>query len=120
MTKLRLLAAILSVFACGAHAQTGDRASTPPGVSQDGAKPADGAIQGGSILPGEKSGLPDESKMRERCEELSGTLREDCLKQQRDAGMGGTVKPLEERVSEPRTKSPEPAGSAAGSSSSPR
>jgi hypothetical protein len=110
MTKLRLLAAILSVFACGAYAQTGDRASTPPGVSQDGAKPADGAIQGGSILPGEKSGVPDAEKMRERCEQLSGTLREDCLKQQRDAGL----------ASEPRMKSPEPAGSAAGSSSSPR
>ena len=95
----------LSLFACAAYAQ--ERASTPPGMSQDGAKPSDGALKGGSILPGERSGLPDEAKMRERCEELSGTLREDCLMQQRDAGVGGTVKPLEERVIEPRTKSPE-------------
>ena len=106
MTTLKLLVAALSLFACAAYAQNGERASTPPGMSQDGAKPADGALKGGSILPGEQSGVPDERKMRSRCEELSGTLREDCLKQQRDAGTGGTVKPLEERVSEPRTKSP--------------
>ena len=98
---------MLCLCAGAAYAQSGDRASTPPGTSPDGAKPADGALKGGSLLPGERSGLPDERKMRERCDELSGTLREDCLKQQRDAGMGGTVKPLEERVSEPRTKSPE-------------
>lgn len=105
MTTLRLFVVALGVVAGGAYAQ--DRASGP----------ADGAIKGGTILPGEHSGLPDERKMRQRCEELSGTLREDCLKQQRDAGIGGTVKPLEERVIEPRTKSPEPEDSAAGSSS---
>ena len=109
MTKLRLIVIALCVLAGAAYAQNGERASTPPGMSQDGAKPQDGALKGGSILPGERSGLPDERKMRERCEELSGTLREDCLKQQRDAGVGGTVKPLEERVTEPRTKSPAPA-----------
>jgi hypothetical protein len=107
MTTLRLVVTALCLFAGAAYAQNGERASTPPGTSQDGAKPADGALKGGSILPGEQSGLPDERKMRERCDELSGTLREDCLKQQRDAGMGGTVKPLEERVTEPRTKLPE-------------
>ena len=107
MNTLRLVVSALCLFAWAAYAQQGDRASTPPGMSQDGAKPSDGALKGGSILPGERSGLPDERKMRARCEELSGTLREDCLKQQRDAGVGGTVKPLEERVIEPRTKSPE-------------
>jgi hypothetical protein len=120
MTTLKLLVVAVGLAAFGAQAQTGDRASTPPGVSQDGAKPSDGAIKGGSILPGEQSGLPDERRMRQRCEELSGTLRDDCLKQQRDAGIGGTVKPLEERVTEPRTKSPEPEDSAAGSSSTRR
>lgn len=115
MTILRLLVAVLGLFSGASYAQTTEpRGSTPPGMSQDGAKPADGAIKGGTILPGEQSGLPDERKMRSRCEELSGTLREDCLEQQRDAGMGGTVKPLEERVTEPRTNSPEREGSAAG------
>ena len=115
MTLLKIVLASLMLATPCLHAQTTEqRGSTPPGSSQDGARPADGALKGGSILPGETSGVPDEKKMRSRCEELSGTLREDCLKQQRDAGMGGTVKPLEERVIEPRTKSPEPAGSAAG------
>lgn len=103
MTTLRLIVAALSLFAATAYAQDGDRASTPPGMSQDGAKPADGAIKGGSILPGEQSGVPDARKMRERCEELNGTLREDCLKQQRDAGL----------ATEPRMKSPARGGSAA-------
>ena len=67
--------------------QTGERASTPPGASQDGSRPADGAIKGGSILPGERSGVPGNAK----CQELSGTLREDCLKQEREAGVGGTT-----------------------------
>ena len=67
--------------------QTGERGSTPPGASQDGSRPADGAIKGGSILPGEQSGVPGKAK----CEELNGTLRDDCLKQERDAGTGGTL-----------------------------
>jgi len=66
--------------------QTGERASTPPGASQDGSRPADGAIKGGSIQPGETGGLPDE-RVR-RCKELSGTLREDCLKKEQDASTG--------------------------------
>ena len=66
--------------------QTGERASTPPGASQDGSRPAEGAIKGGSILPGERSGVPGKAK----CEELSDSLREDCLKQEREAGVGGT------------------------------
>ena len=59
---------------------------SPPGTSQDGSRPADGAIKGGSILPGETSGVPGKKK----CEELTGTLREDCLKQEREAGTGST------------------------------
>ena len=108
MTILRLL--LLCALAGSAYAQTGDRASTPPGTSQDGAKPSDGALKGGSILPGEQGGMPDARKMRERCEEMSGTLREDCLKQQRDAGL----------ATDPRKKSPAPEDSAAGSSLPPR
>ncbi|HEU5176802.1 MAG TPA: hypothetical protein VFU24_05065, partial [Burkholderiales bacterium] len=65
----------------------GERGSMPPGTSQDGSRPADGAIKGGSILPGERSGVPTKAK----CEELTGSLREDCLKQEREAGVGGTA-----------------------------
>ena len=66
--------------------QAGERGSLPPGTSQDGSRPADGAIKGGAILPGETAGVPGKAK----CEELTGTLREDCLKQEREAGTGGT------------------------------
>ena len=75
-------------------AQTGERGSVPPGQSRDGAAPSDGALKGGSILPGETSGMPDtkadRAKAQIRCEELSGTLREDCLKQEREAAAGGS------------------------------
>ena len=66
--------------------QAGERGSIPPGTSQDGSRPADGAIKGGAILPGETAGVPGKAK----CEELTGTLREDCLRQQREAGAGST------------------------------
>ena len=77
--------------------QTGERASTPPGASQDGSRPADGAIKGGSILPGERSGVPGNAK----CAELSGSLREDCLKQEREAGVGGTTTESSSRETPP-------------------
>ena len=89
-TLLPILA--LSLFVSFAHAQRGN---TPPGMSQDGAKPADGAIKGGSaagstIMPGERGGLPN--KDIQRCNELTGSLREDCLKKEdRGAGTGSTM-----------------------------
>jgi hypothetical protein len=99
----------LSIFslAGGAIAQSdGDatRGSTPPGMSQDGARPAEGALKGGTLAPGESGGSPQEdpakagettdgaaksgtegaaaggtAKALERCYELEGTLREQCL-----------------------------------------
>ena len=95
MTPLRLFVAAMALALSGAAlGQTGERGSIPPGQSKDGAAPSDGAIKGGSILPGETGGLPDRAKMEKRCEELSGTLREDCLKQEREAAAGGT-KPVD-------------------------
>ena len=94
-------------------AQSDERGSPPPGQSRDGAGPSHGALKGGTILPGESSGMPDgrdSAKMKLRCDELSGTLREDCLKQEREARL----------PTDTRTPPAEPAGSAAGSSSSPR
>lgn len=91
----------LSLMCAVAFAQTtGDpaRGNTPPGTSQDGSRPADGAIKGGSILPGESGGLPNkddpvgaEARLQ-RCNELTGTLREECLKKERSAA-GGTSAP---------------------------
>jgi hypothetical protein len=96
------LAAVLLALAGAALAQTGERGSIPPGESRDGAAPADGAIKGGAILPGESAGIPE--KTEKRCEELTGSLREDCLERERAAAAGGTIKPIDTRK-----KSPAPA-----------
>ena len=76
----------------------GDRASTPPGTSRDGSAPGDGAIKGGAILPGESGGVPDAAgtappSAAARCYELTGTLREQCIRDARSAGVGGTAAP---------------------------
>ena len=94
-------ALILALSFCSAAlAQaTGDgaRGSTPPGMSQDGARPADGALKGGSILPGEKAGVPDKDSQTpstealKRCDELNGTLRQQCLDKQRSAAGGSSA-----------------------------
>ena len=103
-----LLTIVLLAIASTVHAQSGERGSVPPGQSRDGAAPSDGALKGGSILPGESAGIPDRAKTEKRCDELSGSLREDCLKER------------EREVSDTRKSLPGPADSAAGSSSSPR
>ena len=66
----------------------------------DGAKPQDGAIKGGTVLPGESAGSPDgrgtsapTARGKQRCNELSGSLRDECLEQERNATTGGTRAP---------------------------
>ena len=90
---MRSIVFIVIASFCGwAAAQAGSdatRGSTPHGVSQDGARPAEGAIKGGSIAPGESGGTPDASRQGgaasggsanlARCYELEGKLREQCL-----------------------------------------
>lgn len=96
MNAFRLFAVVLALSGA-AFGQNDERGSIPPGQSRDGAAPSDGAIKGGAILPGEKGGMPEK-----RCEELAGTLREDCLKQQeRDAASGGSRKPGDTRKKSP-------------------
>jgi len=94
----------VSLSAAAAYAQTaGDatRGNTPPGMSQDGAKPADGALKGGSILPGEAAGVPNKdsntaaTERLKRCDELNGMLREQCLDKERAAAVGATSEPRE-------------------------
>ncbi len=91
MNSFRLVALLAALFAAAAFAQTGgeQRGSTPPGTSRDGSAPSDGALKGGTILPGEQSGVPTR-KVPSRCEELEGSLREDCLKEEEKAGAGST------------------------------
>jgi hypothetical protein len=101
MNRFRLiLATALLALAGTAAAQTGDagRGSTPPGSSRDGAAPGEGAITGGSIAPGERSGVPDgasntKDEAVKRCAQLEGILREQCLRDADRAGSGRTVPP---------------------------
>jgi hypothetical protein len=79
--------------------------------------PADGAITGGSIrrgggdgTGGATPGIGAESTTSEeairRCNELSGSLREQCLLQERGAGTGGTRDKPEDRKADPRVAPP--------------
>jgi hypothetical protein len=116
MSALRVLLGVLAIaFAGIALGQSEQRGSVPPGQSKDGAAPSDGAIQGGTILPGETSGVPDgkpqtpPSERVARCEELQGTLRQECLAQESRAGTGGTKDPQmrETQPSPPLTAPPQ-------------
>ena len=101
---------MLSLLAGFAAAQDGTRGSTPPGMSQDGAHPAEGAIQGGSLAPGEKAGVPQKPQEdqagsaaaggsaqsgAERCYQLEGTLREQCLSKEAEAARAPTSGPAQ-------------------------
>jgi len=96
---MRTLILVLALSPALALAQAGDatRGNTPPGMSTDGSGPADGAIKGGSIVPGEKAGVPDKNsetpatEALKRCDELNGTLREQCLDRQRSAAGGSSA-----------------------------
>jgi hypothetical protein len=79
------------------------------GIDGKDAKPSDGAIKGGSVLPGETAGRPDQrptpgasSQGTKRCDELPATLREECLERERQAGTGATRTPGEPPPQEPR------------------
>ncbi len=89
-------------------AQEPGRGSIPPGTSQDGSSAADGALKGGSIQPGERSGMPDRDISR--CKELVGTLREQCLKEAESASSGttlpGTLPRPDPNVRDPRDAPP--------------
>ena len=105
---MRILVVVpLLVFTSLAFAQaagdTGTRGNTPPGMSTDGSHPADGAIKGGSIVPGESAGVPNtggtapssEERLK-RCEQLTGKLRDDCVQKERSAAGGASApKPIQ-------------------------
>ena len=105
--------ALLLLFAVPGIAQTAQStdnpASTPlgRGAGTGGGRPADGAIQGGAILPGESAGMPSE-RAKSRCGDLQGTLREQCLAQERGAGAGGTRAPDADIARPPQTREAPP------------
>ena len=92
-----------------AQPSTDNPSSTPigKGAAPDGARPADGAIKGGSIVPGETSGVPTD-RAASRCADLTGTLREQCLAQGKDAAGGGTALPDLDAAKPPTTREAPP------------
>jgi hypothetical protein len=62
---------------------------------KDVSKPADGALKGGSIP------APDK-RAEQRCNELSGSLREQCLEKERKSADGATRAPGEPPPQDPR------------------
>jgi hypothetical protein len=112
-TKLILaaLAAAILCFPAVVEAQStgGDSTATPPASG----RPSDGAIQGGAILPGETGGMPSgrgpvppSDSAIQRCHDLVGTLREECLLKQRGASSGPTSAPRTEPRVDPRADPP--------------
>jgi hypothetical protein len=107
---MRLLIVILSLCPALVLAQARDatRGNTPPGMSQDGSGPADGAVKGGSILPGEGAGVPNKDSKAAtterlgRCGQMNGSLREDCLSKERSAA-GGSSAPRPRNKEKPVT-----------------
>jgi hypothetical protein len=109
---------VLLAFAGVAFAQSPDNTvgpSTGKGAA-DGSRPADGAIKGGAIVPGERGGMPDAGKTPgaqsersfSRCFDLTGTLREQCLAQEQGASTGGTRVPDADIAKPPPTREAPP------------
>jgi hypothetical protein len=92
MTAASALLAFVGLASAQAPGTEDTRGSVPPGAAADGSRPGDGAIKGGSIVPGESGGTPktappSTAERDKRCNELSGTLRDDCLlKEQSSTG----------------------------------
>ena len=91
LSSLSRALVVALTFAGSSFAQTSG-APSDKGTSADGSRPADGAIKGGSILPGETSGMPN-PEVKSRCADLTGTLKEQCLAQEQGASTGGTRLP---------------------------
>ncbi len=86
MKAFRISAALATLAFSGfCLAQDAGRGSIPPGTSQDGSSAAGGALKGGSIAPRESTG-----RAINRCKDLQGTLREQCLRDASGASTGGT------------------------------
>jgi len=108
--RLAVTLALLGLaLPCPAQPTTDNPSSTPlgRGAAPDGARPADGAIKGGSIVPGETSGVPTERQIS-RCADLTGTLREQCLAQDTGAASGGTTPPDADVAKPPTTREAPP------------
>ncbi|MPZ43785.1 MAG: hypothetical protein GEV05_10340 [Betaproteobacteria bacterium] len=84
--RIRRMLAVLGIaVALGAPTAFGaeggqPRGSVPPGASKDGSRPNEGAIKGGSIeRKKDADRAPEASPDIERCRDLEGTLRSQCV-----------------------------------------
>ena len=104
---------VLLSLALPGLAQTTDNPSSTPlgkGAAPDGGRPGDGAIKGGSIVPGEQGGMPGpkdptgttSGERLQRCGELTGVLRTDCLQKERSAAGGSSARPERDRDNDER------------------
>ncbi|HEV8107404.1 MAG TPA: hypothetical protein VGP97_07745 [Burkholderiales bacterium] len=108
--RLAATLALLGLALPGLAQTTTDNPSSTPlgrGAAPDGTRPGDGAIKGGSIVPGESSGVPTD-RQASRCADLSGTLREQCLAQEKGVSSGGTATPDAEVAKPPTTREAPP------------
>jgi hypothetical protein len=108
--RLAVTVVLLGLALPGLAQSTTDNPSSTPlgkGTAPDGPRPADGAIKGGSIVPGESSGVPTDRQIS-RCADLTGTLREQCLAQEKGAASGGTTPPDADVVKPPTTREAPP------------
>ena len=97
MSRFLLAFTLFLALPATALSQADSRGTVPPGTAADGSRPSDGAIQGGTILPGERGGVPENAPSPERrvarCNELSGTLRDECLRREQGASTGDSRGP---------------------------
>ena len=108
--RLAATLTLLCIAGSGLAQMTTDNPSSTPlgkGAAPDGARPADGAIKGGSIVPGETAGVPTD-RQASRCADLTGTLREQCLAQEKGAASGGTTLPDVDVAKPPTTREAPP------------
>jgi hypothetical protein len=81
-----LIGVAVLAFPSAVWSEEGQRGSIPPGASRDGSAPSDGALKGGAIPDGHAG----REKQERHCKQLAGTLREDCLRQGREAAAGAS------------------------------
>lgn len=116
IAKTPLSAALAVLLLAGTAVAQATSTDSGPGVAAPGPagteRPSDGAIKGGSILPGENAGAPTgrgattPETGQSRCAELTGVLREQCLADARDASRGAAREPGPDTTSGNRDRGP--------------
>jgi hypothetical protein len=96
---MKILAALIALSAAlSVHAQTASpQGSTMPDASIPTPRPADDMGSGDArILPGERGGMPDNSRSDvrapQRCQDLPAALRDECLLEQRGGSSVGAAR----------------------------